>query len=372
MGKHLLHVILSLLFLVSYARADEQRVEVGLLASLSGNWAAIGRNIQQGAALAVEEANATGGVLGVPVTLNVQDTDEEKSGAKVVSAYRFLQQQGVRFFIGPTGVPGIVALTPLGIKDDMVLIAPTSTNSFYKSSEKFFNASGDNFNTTQAIAERAYARGFRRVAIFSSLQPWENDQATTFRERFRSLGGEIIAEQYPAADQGDLRNEALRIVRSKPDAVFLAIFNQVAIAAKALRAHGYVGATFASIMDDSHVAASDGALNGAELYLFNPPGPAFVGTFTERYRVAPGVFADSAYDATASLLAAINRAGSLERSRVIAALHELRFTGSSGEQVGYDRHGLLARKISLHRIVSGRIERIDAGEESGTRPTAAR
>ncbi len=357
MAKSLLNLLFVTFLIAQSAVAEDATVKVGVLASLTGNWAEIGRNLEQGVTLAGEEVNAKGGVLGKQLKFDVQDTDEEKSGAKVISAYRYLQQQGIKFFVGPTGVPGIMALTPIAAKDDMILLAPTSTNSFYKDSPKFFNASGDNYATTKAAAVRAYERGFRRVAIFGSLQPWENDQANIFKREFTTLGGVIVAEEYPAADQQELKIEATRISKAKPDAVFFAIFNQVAIAAKALKQQNFEGGKLAAIMDNSHVAASGGALNGTELYLFNPPGVAFVSRFKKRFAHVPGVFADSAYDAVISLAAAINAAGSVDRDAVIKALHQVRVEGSSGKEVSYDSDGLLAREITRYEVVDGQLER---------------
>jgi branched-chain amino acid transport system substrate-binding protein len=351
-------ITITLLFLVSIrgALADDA-VKVGVLASLTGNWAEIGRNLEQGVTLATEVINASGGVLGKKLALDIQDTDEEKSGAKVVSAYRYLQSTGIKFFVGPTGVPGIMALTPLAAKDDMILIAPTSTNSFYKNSPQFFNASGDNYITTKAAATRAYERGFRKMAIIGSLQPWESEQANIFKREFTTLGGTITSEEYPAADQTDLRMEALRITQTKPDAVFFAIFNHVAIAAKALKQRGFRGGSLAAIMDNSHIAASGGALNGTELYLFDPPCKAFVDMFKKRFTNEPGVFAYSAYDSIISLAAAVNAAATLDRKSVMEALHRITFTGSSGQKVGYDKDGLLARDITLYEIREGVLQR---------------
>jgi branched-chain amino acid transport system substrate-binding protein len=356
MRAKLTTIIFALLFLFAQgALADNDTIEVGVLASLTGNWAEIGKNIQQGVTLAGEEMNAKGGVLGKKLKFNVQDTDEEKSGAKVVSAYRFLQGQGINFFIGPTGVPGIMALTPLAAKDDMILVAPTSTNSFHKTSPKFFNASGDNYITTKAAAQRAYDQGLRQLAIFGSLQPWENDQANIFDKEFTALGGTIVAKEFPGADQTDLRIESLRIMQHKPAAVFFANFNQSAHAAKALRQLGFSGAKFAALLDASHIAASDGALDGTQLYLFDPAGSEFIEKFTKRFGTAPGLFADSAYDAAYTLATAINAAASADRQKVISALHATKFPGSSGNVVSYDAEGLLARDISLHEVIEGKL-----------------
>jgi branched-chain amino acid transport system substrate-binding protein len=350
--------LLFIAFLTSQsAIAEDGTVKVGVLASLTGNWAEIGRNIEQGVTLAGEEVKAKSGIIGKKLKFDVQDTDEEKSGAKVIGAYRHLQQQHIKFFVGPTGVPEIMALTPIATKDDMILLAPTSTNSFYRDSAKFFNASGDNYITTKAAAVRAYERGFRKVAIFGSLQPWENDQADIFKREFTTLGGSIVAEEYPAADQADLRMEATRISKAQPDAVFFAIFNQVAIAAKALKQRNFKGGKLAAIMDNSHAAASGDALNGTELYVFSPPGDAFISRFKKRFSNEPGVFADSAYDAVISLAAAVNAAGSVDTDTVIKELNQVRFIGSSGKEVGYDTDGLIAREIVRYEIVNGRLER---------------
>ena len=333
-----------------YVIANEEPIEVGVLASLSGNWAEIGKNIQQGVTLAGEEVQLDAGSIDQKVIFNFQDTDEEKSGAKVVSSYRFLQSRGILYFIGPTGVPGIMALSPIAANDEMILVAPTSTNSFYKKSPNFFNAGGDNYVTTKASAQRAYDQGIREVAIFGSQQPWESDQASIFEREFVTLGGRIVEKVFPPADQTDLRIEALRIVKSNPPAIFFANFNQCPHAAKALRQLGFKGRKFAALLDASHIAASTGALEGTELYLFDPPSKEFAGKFTKRFGNPPGVFADSAYDAAVALLSSLKIVGSTDRKRVMEQLSKATFIGSSGKSVSFNAERLLQRDISLYIV----------------------
>ncbi len=356
--RKLLTLIL-MLFLPAFVTAEQEKFEMGVLVSLTGNWAQVGKNIQQGTTLAAKDINAAGGILGKQLTLDFQDTDEEKSGAKVVSGYRYLRQKGIKFFIGPTGVPGILALTPLAVKDDVVVVAPTATNSIYKSSTKLFNASGDNYVTTKAVAELMYRQGVRKAAIFSSLQPWESDQARIFREIFEKLGGSIVEEVSPAADQTELRVEALKIKKSNPEAVFMSDFNQIASAGRALKQQGYTGKKFLAFIDQSHVTDSQGSLDGSELFLFNPPGVEFVARYKNEYGEEPGAFADSAYDAVFALSKGIILAGSFDTAAVINSLHAIEFTGSSGKLVKFDADGLIARGITRHVIKEGKLEVID-------------
>ena len=347
--------VLAMVALVSIcdarsARADTEPVKVGALISLSGNWAAIGENVQQGITLATEEVNNRGGVLGRRVEVDFQDTDEEKSGAKVVSGYRYQRSRGIKLFIGPTGVPGLMALTPIAIQDDVLLIGATATNSFYKQSERFFNASGDNYTTTKATAERAFARGSRRAAVFGSLQPWEQAQSDTFKSVFTSLGGTIAAEVTPAADQADLKTEASQLARSGADSVFFGIFNHQAEAAWAMKFLQFEGQRFLSQTDRAHLVGSNGGLEGAEFYLFNAPSAEFVAKYKARFGRNPEMFADSGYDAMLSLSAAIRAAGSDDVNAVAKALSKLSFQGSAAKPLSYDRDGLITRGIGLYRI----------------------
>ncbi len=342
---------------LSTSMADDKGINIGVLASLSGNWQEIGQNIVQGVTLAKEELNSSGGILDKEIRFNIQDTDEEKSGTKVVSGFHFLRTQGIDLFIGPSGVPGTLAISPIAKNDNIVLMAPTSTNSFYLNSHRFFNAGGDNFVTTKATAELAYKDGMREVAIFGSLQPWESDQAEIFEKEFVALGGKITSKVSPPADQTDLRIEALKIVKSKPQGIFFANFNQSAHAAKAVKQFKFDGKKYAAFLDGSHINASNGALNNTFLYLFNPPSSDFVKRYSKRFGNPPGAFADTAYDAAYSLLTAIKVANSTEPENIIKALHEIKIKGSSGKEDSFDKNGLLVRGITLHEVVDGEMVR---------------
>ena len=90
----------------------------------------------QGITLAVEEINQNGGVLGRKI--EIQDTDEELSGAKILSAYRYLKIRGYKLFIGPTGVPGSNSLGPVAAKDDVVIVTSAALTHFQRFGPNLF------------------------------------------------------------------------------------------------------------------------------------------------------------------------------------------------------------------------------------------
>ena len=80
--KTIAGLLLGVAVFAPNAPVAAEDIKIGVLASLSGNWAQIGQNLKNGIELAAKEVNGAGGVLGKKLSFSFQDTDEEKSGAK--------------------------------------------------------------------------------------------------------------------------------------------------------------------------------------------------------------------------------------------------------------------------------------------------
>lgn len=355
--KRIKFLVVLLCLLCAINSKAESQIKVGVLASLTGNWAGISKNIQEGIILAEEEINANGGVLNQKISFEFQDTDEEKSGAKVVNAYRYFRTKGIHYFLGPTGVPGMLALTPIAKNDDIVLLEVTAKGDYQKASPRFFNAGGDTAGvSTVASAKRAYDQGLRNIAIFGSLQPWEEAQARSFERAFSILpGAKIVSSVYPQADQADMRVEAMKLISAKPDGIFFALYNQVAAAASALQKLKYQGRKFCSSLDSSHLVGSDGGLEGAEVYLYNQPGADFVTKYNKRFGRNPELFADMGYDGAVALVAGLKAAKVDNPKEVANALTQVKFIGSSGNEHFFSQDRLINRGISLHAVENGAV-----------------
>jgi len=87
---------------------DSGQVRIGLLAPLSGDLALSGRDLRDTAQLAIDEINASGGLLGRDAVLDVEDDASSPNGA--VSGYTRLLAGGVAAVIGPSHSPGVRAL----------------------------------------------------------------------------------------------------------------------------------------------------------------------------------------------------------------------------------------------------------------------
>ena len=85
-------------FIIS-ARGEEP-VRIGLDNPLTGTFAAVGKNEEIGATLAVEQMNAKGGILGRQVQLLSEDSTSGDAGTAVQKARKLIERDKVNFLLG--------------------------------------------------------------------------------------------------------------------------------------------------------------------------------------------------------------------------------------------------------------------------------
>src|SRR6516164_9565588 len=91
--------------------AAQETVKLGLVAAMSGQSAKSGEAIVRGLSLAVDEVNASGGVLGKKIELLVRD-DESNPAKGVVAARELVQREKVAAFFGGLDTPVSLAIVP--------------------------------------------------------------------------------------------------------------------------------------------------------------------------------------------------------------------------------------------------------------------
>jgi branched-chain amino acid transport system substrate-binding protein len=96
--------------LTCFGRAAEH-LKIGMVASLTGPLAESGLYETQGAKLAAEEVNKTGGVLGRPIELIIEDDQTTKPGS-VLAFSKLAGDKEVSAFIGPVHSTQVHAMAP--------------------------------------------------------------------------------------------------------------------------------------------------------------------------------------------------------------------------------------------------------------------
>ncbi len=350
----LLVLLLSLLTPIQIALADNL-ISVGVIASLTDEWAAMGESVVNGAQLVCYELNAATANGSPRVQLIVEDSKEANSGAGAVTAYRSLRQRGIKFFLGPLGTPAGMSLAPIAAKDPVILITPTiGIPDFSEASPNLFNTHGVDEKASRAMATIAIRTGWKHAAVLASQQPWESAQGRAFRDEFERRGGTIVSYQEPLPDVNDFKGLVTKIIAARPEVVFLANFNRLAIASRQLAALGYHGPKLAALLTSTTVEQAGAALEGAIYATVSGVSTAFEDKYERRFGKKPEYGADASYDALHLLFKALSESVSPDPNKIAHVLSTLRTDKASGE-ISFDGIRVAKRPLRIFEVKKGKI-----------------
>lgn len=212
----------------SSSGSPPQEITLAVVGPMTGDAAADGLHILQGARLAADEINARGGIASGPyrgTRIALQSFDDRESVQQSVSiARQIASDQRYWAFIGTGFSDAALATAPVL---DRARIAYLST---YASSQKIVEARRHHVFVVPptfpayaySAAARARALGFTRAALFEANASFALQMADLFRARFQELGGTVVDEE--RYELGDKNTEGLvaHARNSNPDVVVMA------------------------------------------------------------------------------------------------------------------------------------------------------
>ena len=176
-------VISAVYFLKARLRALEP-IRVGFIGTISGKYGALGSTARDGALLAVEEINASGGIKGRHLELVIMD--DEGNPEKAAAHAESLADDGIQFIIGPFLTASGTAILPIVNKHRILTISGTTMGQNLADQDDYYIVL---IPTTayygQEITTVAVRRGHLR---FASISDSRNDPfCTTFLDGIRSV-----------------------------------------------------------------------------------------------------------------------------------------------------------------------------------------
>lgn len=343
-------------------------VKLGFIGGLSGRVADLGEAGRNGALLAVEAANAAGGIKGRKVELLVHD-DEQKAETAIREAEALVAMR-VDAIIGPMTSSMGEAVLPVATRAGVVMVSPTITTSSLSGKEDLlFKVAPSAAESTGRSAAHEYARGARRVAIVHDLsnRAFTADWALHFRTAFVALGGSVVAEGTFTSGSDASYVEAVKGIAASRADLLLFVANAVDTVrlTRLARSQGLQQAvTTSTWAATEHLIQLGGrTVEGITMtQFFNRDDTsqryrAFADAYRARFKLEPGFAGVAAYDATQAVLVAMNKAGKAVplREALIAAGP---FEGLQ-ERWNFDRFGDAARQTKIAVVRDGRIVVID-------------
>lgn len=350
---------------------------IGGIGPLTEDRGGYGRSVFQGAQIAVEEINATGGVNGFRLVLNFQDSKGDPKTA--VTLYDKLVDNGMKVLLGGVFSDETEALMPIATQDGLLTISPTSSQS------DVLGTAGNGFRIcfsdvrlgTIAANFIADNRLATKVAVL-----WSDDvfggkeQAEAFQSTFEDRGGTVelyeIAEEEPVNVPTDYSTVVTSLQKNPPEMIYLAL--SPAESKAFLKAYEWDGAlSSVKIIGSSGL---EGLLERAEAptmlegmmvatsFVSNDSSPLvqnFVSAYEEAYNATPDRYAADGYDAVYAIAEALRKAGITPENvdnddfnrKMISAMTKITVNGITGT-MSWTTDGETTRPASVKIAQSGR------------------
>ncbi len=343
----------------------------------------LGNHMLNGATMAIDEANASGGYGGKPfrlVTHNDYDNwqmsksavagvskDSAIWGAASNDAVRMIYEDKVWAMFGSISSESTHIALRLTLKGETPLVNSASTDPTIPETivPWYFTDIQDDREQGYTLARHIYTElGFKRVAILRVNDRYGRFGVLKFRDASRRLSHPVVIEQKFMPGDTDFRHQLEIIEDSRVDAIVLwTDVGPAAMILKQMQELGMKQRVFGShrtIGDELVSLAGSAAENFEAVFPYDPSrsDPSwkdFNARYEARFHEKPDHFAALAYDMMRILLDAICRAG-LNRGRIRDALTGITsYKGVTGEMV-FDPNCKNIAPMFLARVHNGAVE----------------
>lgn len=240
---------------------DRTPIVVGILHSQTGPMAVSERPMIESEILALEEVNASGGLLGRPVRWVVADgASDWPTFAK--QAERLIRDEGACAVFGCWTSASRKSVLPVFEKLDHLLVYPMAYEGMEQSPNVVYVGASANQQVVPAVQWCHEQLKARRFLLVGSNYIWPRCVNAIARDQILGLGGDVVEEAYLAFGSTDVDEIVRLIAEKKPDVVLSSVVGDSAIAfARGMRAAG---------LDPSKVPTVTFAVGENELQAMQP------------------------------------------------------------------------------------------------------
>ena len=317
----------------------QEKLKVGVIATLSGPPAVLGQQLHNGFNLAVQDLN--GKLGGRDVEVIVVD-DELKPDLAVNKVKALVDRDKVDFVVGPIFSNILAAIMKPVTEGGAILISPNAGTSNFAGKEcnpNFFVTSYQNDQVFAVSGKHAQDTGIKKAFLMAPNYQAGKDALAGFKAFFK---GDIADEVYVPLNQLDFSAELAKIAAAKPDAVYVFLPGGMGVNfVKQFRQAGLAdNVTFLSAftVDKSTLPAQQdaalGFFGGANWApdLDNPQNKRFVAAYEKEFGAVPATYAFQAYDAALLIDSAMRQVqGNVaNREALRAAMMKAEFTSLRG------------------------------------------
>lgn len=283
-------------------------LSIGAILPMTGSGAQYGEEVRRGIEIALEEINGDGGVKGIPMKVELEDSSTDPKTA-VFAFEKLTATKKIQVII--TEVSGVVlALAHKANEKKIILFNVGAQNpEIRKAGQYVFSNINDATVESKLLAEFAFNKfGFRRAAVLYADVAYGEGARSIFSDSFRKLDGSIISETSFREDGLDFRAQIREVKNANPEVVYLP--GHTKDMAKILKQAYEMGfrpqwLSYTAFEGEDILRIAGNAAEGViytSMSLDYESAPSiekqFIDKFKIKYSIIPGIYSATGYDAT--------------------------------------------------------------------------
>jgi branched-chain amino acid transport system substrate-binding protein len=335
-------------------------IKVGAQGAASGPHSDYGRQIEMGATMAMEEINASGGILGCKVEIRFMD-DENKAATGVKNARYLVTDWGAHFMVGTDSSGVAMAIAP--VLAELKRVQFFTHAATHRLTEELVAVKG--IKEIVRVSVPVYQDAIIAALIFKDrkdIKRWANIGAdyeygyvswNLFKETLRKYRPDVefVGEAWAPFLTLDFSPHISAVMAQKPDAIFATpwageavqllrqsliqgVFDNVQVWWQAM---GGSVDVLEGITAEVQKDRFKGKLWATARYIHNWPDTAdnraFIDRFRKRWKRYPNYSAETTYSALFIMKAAVEKSGSLDSAKVVDALKGMQINNPGGVRV---------------------------------------
>ena len=367
---------LTILLFAAPALAQEP-IRIGVTQPLTGAFAASGNYVAQGAKIAEEVINASGGVLGRKIQLVVEDNKSNPTEA-VATAEKLIAKDKVPVLMGAWSSTLTLAVMPKLMEYEVPMLVETSSSGKITTSGNpfIFRISPTSEMEARAFIPTVKTFGIKKADFLATNNDFGLGASQEFSKMLQSQGVQVGVMETMDPKATDFSAQLAKIKASGGDTLFVTTAVEQATLilkqAKEQQVKARIITTGGSVSPDQLIAQAGDAANGSyHLVFFTPWFPEavknpdiarkFVAEWNSRkYNVGGLTEGFRGWDGIHTIVEAIKVAGKAEPKAIAQAMWNVNVKVINGD-IAFIKQGP-AGKESAQNVPSVYVVRIDNGK----------
>jgi len=342
--------------------SDTNPIKIGVIDAQSGQSSSLGKWEYDGVKLAVDQANAAGGINGRKVELTVFDDQGDPTVSTNLA--RKAVSEGFIAVLGPAESADAIAMSPILQQAKIPFITSGQSPAMPKLGNPYLflnSPTSTTYDTTLANYAVNTAK-FTHIAMISNNGAYGKGEHDAFTAALKALNVAPVADQIVTPDQTDFSAALTSIRQKNPDALFIGAEEvESGLIAKQARGLGIkatiIGAAPTStpiFVQTAGTADAEGAVSSTP-YLTNDTNAqtkAFAAAYDAAFGSEPELHGAKAYDGAEIMLQALKTTNGAGGQALDDAIRAVKYQGLVGN-FAFDATGVGVHETQIGLIKNG-------------------